>query len=517
MNGIEMTRRCLESVIRYSPKDQFELILTDNASNDGTAPYFDALAKEHPHIKVVHNAKNEGFIEPNKKALAMAAGKYLVLLNNDCVVCPWWLLRLDQPFQKFPKAAISGVTQFPHSLNMDMCGFAGPRFEYVEFSCAMLSVPIMREHGLFSDYLTGAYAEDGDTCLRMRELGYTLHWSVLPVQHLKNGTSRNVPETRQWQINNSAAASRRWRHYLKMKDRRMDYPLVIHRVKNEADFERHLPTVQRILKEKPISNLYVETDVPHLFTGLNVTAVDQTRQLDELRMSLDVPENPKVVVVYVYPIFGGIHDQMAERFISSYIQFPAASPHELYVVSNGGPPTPKMQDTINRVRHKVLIHDDSGWDIGAYQKAAREIPCDLMVFMGGNSYLRGIGWLERMVEAYCKHGAAIYGATGNQGDARVRVSPHVRTTGFWCDPKLLNDYPHPTNNDRGSRYQFEHGPNSFTVWAEAKGLKSWIVTWNGEYLRPYWDTIPNGFHRGDQSAIMVGDRLTGPEYSTTKQ
>jgi len=45
-------------------------------------------------------------------------------------------------------------------------------------------------------------------------------------------------------------------------------------------------------------------------------------------------------------------------------------------------------------------------DIGGYQLAARMIPADLMVFLGGTTYIKGQKWLERIVEAYEKHGRA---------------------------------------------------------------------------------------------------------------
>lgn len=221
--------------------------------------------------------------------------------------------------------------------------------------------------------------------------------------------------------------------------------------------------------------------------------------------------NPaKVVVVYVYPTVGGKHDQMAARFVDTYKKFPADEPHDLWVVSNGGLPTETMFKTFDGIVFQWLHNPNSladGLDISAYRKAAREIPCELMVFFGGNTYLVRRGWLKRMVEAYRKHGLAIYGATGSLGH-----NIHIRTTGFWMPPDLLNAYPHPVTSATESRYEFEHGKKGLTGWVMARGLKAWVVTWEGEYEWRKWDGIPNGFQRGDQSALLVGDRLTGPEY-----
>ena len=214
------------------------------------------------------------------------------------------------------------------------------------------------------------------------------------------------------------------------------------------------------------------------------------------------------VVVYVYPVFGGDHDSYASRFVGSYRQFRPDLPHRLVVVSNGGSPTPAMKAAFSGVAVEWLVHDDSGWDIGAYRYAARTVQnCDLMIFFGGSAHVRGRGWFERMVASFEEHGEAVYGAMGSLGQ-----NIHIRTTAFWLPPSLLNRYPHPTTSDRASRYNFEHGRSGLTMWALSIGLKAWMVTWTGSYRHHQWDGIPNGFHQGDQSALLAWDRIADPPY-----
>ena len=209
-----------------------------------------------------------------------------------------------------------------------------------------------------------------------------------------------------------------------------------------------------------------------------------------------------VVIIYIYPIFGGHHDGLASRFAATYRKHLPVTNHRLVIVSNGGPPTATMRATFKDLACEWLEHDDTGWDIGAYRKAASSIRCDLMVFFGGSSHIRGDGWLERIIESFEEHGNAIYGAMGSH----IR-STHIRTTGWWCAPTLLKDYPYPVTSAQESRYQFEHGGNSITQWARRLGLKALMVTWDGCYEPDQWDSIPNGFQRGDQSALIVGDRM----------
>ena len=216
----------------------------------------------------------------------------------------------------------------------------------------------------------------------------------------------------------------------------------------------------------------------------------------------------RAVVIYIYPVAGGDHVTYARRFAESYRRFRPGVTHRLIVVSNGGQPTPEMKATFAGVQFSWLVHDDSGWDIGAYRYAARVVPdCDLMVFFGGSTQVRGAGWLERMIASFEEHGEAIYGAMGSLGH-----NIHIRTTAFWMPPSLLNRYPYPTTSDRASRYDFEHGRRGLTMWVLASGLKAWMVTWNGSFQHWQWDDIPNGFHQGDQSALLAWDRLADPPY-----
>ena len=221
-----------------------------------------------------------------------------------------------------------------------------------------------------------------------------------------------------------------------------------------------------------------------------------------------------VICVYVFPTVAGPHFENAVRFITSYNMNPAGAEHRLVIVSNGGPPTLDMRSLISTLPREpeVFIHDNSGYDIGAFQAAARSYPCDMMVFFGTTAYLRGPGWLKRMVEAFERRGqAGLYGSTANQGNEAAHVFPHIRTTGFWLSPAIMNMYPLRVT-DPSHRYPAEHGQNSITQWCRAQGYRAWMVTWDAEYEWPNWDSIPGGFHRDKQEGLIVGDRLTCAPY-----
>lgn len=218
-----------------------------------------------------------------------------------------------------------------------------------------------------------------------------------------------------------------------------------------------------------------------------------------------------VAIVYIYPIYDGKFQKMAERFFETYRRFRPNIAHRLVVVSNGGPPTKRMVQTVDDLKVEWIVHDNSGWDIGGFQAAARKVSCDTMVFFSNSAYFQRPGWLERMVECSQHLGPALYGCMGNRGDLGVKVWPHIRTTGFWMNPVLFNAYPFKCTS-QNQRYQFEHGQYNLSEWVRELGLKRWVVTFDGVYDYDGWDMTGNGYHRGDQSGLLSGDRLTQPPY-----
>lgn len=84
----EYTKNSIKSALEsldYSDLDG-EIILVDNASNDGSLEKLKEDFKEDPRVKFIKNDQNEGFSKANNKALKAAKGDYLLLLNSDTVV-----------------------------------------------------------------------------------------------------------------------------------------------------------------------------------------------------------------------------------------------------------------------------------------------------------------------------------------------------------------------------------------------------------------------------------------------
>ena len=96
-DNLLFTRMCLESVLACTEYPDYELIVVDNGSRDGTPEYLHELAAANPHVRLVLNPDNAGFARACNQGLALARGDVLVLLNDDTLVPPGWLPRLIAP------------------------------------------------------------------------------------------------------------------------------------------------------------------------------------------------------------------------------------------------------------------------------------------------------------------------------------------------------------------------------------------------------------------------------------
>lgn len=76
----ELLRQCLISVYRETSDVDFEVIVVDNDSRDGSA---EMVMKEFPQAKLIVNNRNLGFAAGNNAGIEVATGEFVLLLNPD--------------------------------------------------------------------------------------------------------------------------------------------------------------------------------------------------------------------------------------------------------------------------------------------------------------------------------------------------------------------------------------------------------------------------------------------------
>ncbi|HRD31540.1 MAG TPA: glycosyltransferase family 2 protein [Fimbriimonadaceae bacterium] len=125
-NTIADTRACLASLRAERQTTEFEVIVVDNASADGSA---DMIATEFPEFRLIRSETNLGFTGGHNRALAERKGHHAALLNSDTVVHPGAIGTLLEFMRANPEVGVVG----PKLLNPDGS---------LQFSCRRFPNPV---------------------------------------------------------------------------------------------------------------------------------------------------------------------------------------------------------------------------------------------------------------------------------------------------------------------------------------------------------------------------------------
>ena len=91
-NGLDKTRRCVESILKYTTGIDYDLLLIDNGSTDGTFDYFKSIDFEAKRI--IRFTENKGASVPHLFLSPDMVSRYVVFVANDLIVTHNWLSNL---------------------------------------------------------------------------------------------------------------------------------------------------------------------------------------------------------------------------------------------------------------------------------------------------------------------------------------------------------------------------------------------------------------------------------------
>ena len=104
-NDWKVIENCLASIFATTHKIDYEVIVSDNASSDGSV---EKIRAQFPAVRIVENGANLGFSKGNNTGIRASNGEYILILNPDTIIHDGSLDRWIEFADRHPEAGAFG-------------------------------------------------------------------------------------------------------------------------------------------------------------------------------------------------------------------------------------------------------------------------------------------------------------------------------------------------------------------------------------------------------------------------
>jgi len=220
----ELTRNTIESVLNSSLSCDYEIIVVDNASGDGSLEKLEDFFADESRVRFIQSSVNGGFAYANNLAIRDSNPGYYLLLNSDTIVEDNTLTEALNYIQSHDDVGALGVRvcledgkldkacrrSFPNPTNSFYRLFHIPSHNnsnddynldnlddsgIYEIDCLtgafiLMRSKVMDEIGLLDETFF-MYGEDIDLCYRIKKAGYKIvYYGKVKITHLKGASSK---------------------------------------------------------------------------------------------------------------------------------------------------------------------------------------------------------------------------------------------------------------------------------------------------------------------------------------
>ncbi|MBN2357276.1 glycosyltransferase [candidate division KSB1 bacterium] len=242
-NNYALVKACIESVEQKTTYRNYELIITDDESDDPeTIAYLEKLSEKYTVLWLQREPEQGfNFSKLNNMAVKSASGEYLIFLNGDTeVIGNNWLEEMLL-YCRMPEIGIVGAKLiFPDNtiqhagvLKGFFNGLACPAFKnapasergYMDFAvvarnysavtaaCLMIKKAIFTEVGGFDQINLPIGYNDVDLCLKVLQQGYRIVYSPYALLLHHEGGFRGAELSGSNNIHDEISFKERWKNY----------------------------------------------------------------------------------------------------------------------------------------------------------------------------------------------------------------------------------------------------------------------------------------------------------------
>ena len=194
-NTLAYLQVCISSIRRHTAAGSYELIIVENASQDGSAQWLREEQQRADDIRVIFNNQNAGFPKGCNQGMGIARGDEILLLNSDTIVTPHYLDNMLRALYADERnGAVSCATNhISNNQQVDTDGYTDldglerfaaaynhsdpTKWQYrtmlVGF-CFLVRYSTYKEIGEFDEAFSPGNYEDSDYSMRLLQAGYHL-------------------------------------------------------------------------------------------------------------------------------------------------------------------------------------------------------------------------------------------------------------------------------------------------------------------------------------------------------
>lgn len=198
-NGLNLLKKFLPSVVKYSDKKLSNIYIIDNGSDDKSITY---VKNKFSEVKIIQNDNNYGYAGGYNKGLSKINYDYYVLLNNDVEVSKGWLNPLFELLESDENFATCQpkIKSYYNKNKFDYAGGSGGYLDFLGYpfcrgrifdsmeedfgqyddkkeifwssgACFMIKSKVFKKLNGF-DFDFFAHMEEIDLCWRLKNLKY---------------------------------------------------------------------------------------------------------------------------------------------------------------------------------------------------------------------------------------------------------------------------------------------------------------------------------------------------------